>query len=400
MGWGIGRRISRRRLSHTEWEAAVPDYATLRLIWWLILGALLIGFAIMDGFDLGVGATFRFLGRTDEERRALLESIEPVWDGNQVWFILGGGAVFAAWPLLYAASFSGLYLAMFVLLVALILRPVGFTFRNKLPDPRWRNAWDWALFIGGAVPALLCGVAFGNLFLGLPFHFDALQRPVFTGGFFTLLHPFALLAGVVSLSMLVMHGAVYAALKVGEPMSLRAVSVGRWAAVLFAVSFILAGLSVASAIPGQRIVSAVNTLGAANPLTKQVALVAGGWLANYRAHGLLWLAPAVALAGAGLTWSLLKAARAGLAFVSSSCAVAGTILTAGIALFPFLMPSSTHPEHGLTVWDASSSARTLAIMLVAVLVFLPIVLAYTAWVYRVLRGRITLEAIRQHTGLY
>ncbi len=378
----------------------MPDYATLRLIWWLILGALLIGFAIMDGFDLGVGATFRFLGRTDEERRALLESIEPVWDGNQVWFILGGGAVFAAWPLLYAASFSGLYLAMFVLLVALILRPVGFTFRNKLPDPRWRNAWDWALFVGGAVPALLCGVAFGNLFLGLPFYFDALQRPVFTGGFFTLLHPFALLAGAVSLTMLVMHGAVYAALKVGEPMSLRAVSVGRWAAVLFAVSFILAGVWVASAIQGQRIVSAVNTLGVSNPLTKQVALVPGGWLANYRAHELLWLAPAMALAGAGLTWSLLKAARAGLAFVSSSCAVAGTIATAGIALFPFLMPSSTHPEHGLTVWDASSSARTLAIMLVAVLVFLPIVLAYTAWVYRVLRGRITLEAIRQHTGLY
>ena len=129
----------------------MPDYETLRLIWWLILGALLIGFALTDGFDLGVGATFRFVGRTDEERRALLESIEPVWDGNQVWFILAGGAVFAAWPLLYAAAFSGLYLAMFVLLVALILRPVGFVFRNKLPDRRWRNTWDWALTVGGAL---------------------------------------------------------------------------------------------------------------------------------------------------------------------------------------------------------------------------------------------------------
>jgi cytochrome d ubiquinol oxidase subunit II len=205
----------------------VPDYATLRLIWWLILGVLLIGFAIMDGFDLGVGATFRFLGRTDDERRALLASIEPVWDGNQVWFILGGGAVFAAWPLLYAASFSGLYLAMFLLLVALILRPVGFTFRDKLASERWRNVWDWALFIGGAVPALLCGVAFGNLFLGLPFHFDVLQRPVFTGNFFTLLRPFALLAGVVSLAMLIMHGSTYAALKVGEPLASRAAALGR-----------------------------------------------------------------------------------------------------------------------------------------------------------------------------
>ena len=155
----------------------MPDYATLRFIWWLILGALLIGFAIMDGFDFGLAATFRSLGRTDEERRALLESVEPVWEGNQVWFILAGGAVFAAWPLLYAAAFSGLYLAMFVLLVALILRPVGFVFRNKVPDPRWRNVWDWVLTIAGIVPALLFGVAFGNLFLGVPFHFDALATP-------------------------------------------------------------------------------------------------------------------------------------------------------------------------------------------------------------------------------
>jgi len=378
----------------------VPDYETLRLIWWLILGALLIGFAVMDGFDLGVGATFRFLGRTDEERRALLESIEPVWDGNQVWFILGGGAVFAAWPLLYAASFSGLYLAMFVLLVALILRPVGFFFRNRIPDPRWRNFWDWALLVGGAVPALLFGVAFGNLFLGLPFHFDELQRPVFTGGFFGLLRPFALLVGVVSLAMLVMHGSVYAALKVGEPMSRRAAAAGRWAAVVFALCFVLAGLWVANGIDGQRIASGVDRLGPSNPLTKQVAAFSGAWLSNYRVHGVLWLAPALALAAAAMTWSLLRAGRAGLAFIASGCALAGTILTAGIALFPFLMPSSTHPNQGLTVWDASSSARTLTIMLLAVLVFLPIVLAYTAWVFRVLRGRITLESVRRHTGLY
>jgi cytochrome d ubiquinol oxidase subunit II len=378
----------------------VPDYETLRLIWWLILGALLIGFALTDGFDLGVGATFRFLGRTDEERRALLESIEPVWDGNQVWFILAGGAVFAAWPVLYAASFSALYLAMFVLLVALILRPVGFVFRNKVADPRWRNVWDWALTIGGAVPALLFGVVFGNLFLGLPFHFDALQRPVFTGSFFALLRPFALLAGLVSLSMLLAHGAVYAALKVGEPMALRAATLGRWSAVLFAVCFLVAGVWVANGIDGQRIVSGVDTFSPANPLGKQVVVFSGAWLANYRVHGMLWLAPALALAGAALTWWLLGAGRAGMAFIASGGALAGTILTAGLALFPFLMPSSTHPSHGLTVWDASSSARTLAIMLAAVLVLLPIVLAYTAWVFRVLRGRITLESVRQHTGLY
>ena len=378
----------------------MPDYETLRLTWWLILGALLIGFAIMDGFDLGVGATFRFLGRTDEERRALLESIEPVWEGNQVWFILAGGAVFAAWPLLYAAAFSGLYLAMFVLLLALILRPVGFMFRNKIPDPRWRNAWDWALLIGGAVPALLFGVAFGNLFLGLPFQFDELQRPVYTGGFFGLLHPFALLAGVVSLSMLIMHGSVYAALKVGEPMSGRAAALGRMAALVYAICFIAAGIWVASALAGHQIVSQANVLGPSNPMTKHVAVNQGAWLGNYRTHGILWLAPAIALLAAGVTWGLLGARRPGVAFVSSCLTLAGTILTAGLALFPFLMPSSAQPDQGLTVWDASSSAPTLFLMLVIVAVFLPVVLAYTAWVFRVLRGRITLEEIRRHAGRY
>src|SRR6184192_613421 len=299
----------------------------------------------MDGFDLGVGATFRFVGRTDEERRALLESIEPVWDGNQVWFILAGGAVFAAWPLLYAAAFSGLYLAIFVLLLALILRPVGFMFRNKIPDPRWRNAWDWALLIGGAVPALLFGVVFGNLFLGLPFHFDELQRPIFTGGFFGLLHPFALLAGVVSLSMLIMHGSVYAALKVGEPMSGRAAALGRVAALVYAICFIAAGVWVASAIAGHQIVSPANVLGPSNPVTKHVAVIQGAWLGNYRAHGILWLAPAIALLAAGVTWGLLGARRPGVAFVSSCLTLAGTILTAGLALFPFLMPSSARPDH-------------------------------------------------------
>jgi cytochrome d ubiquinol oxidase subunit II len=376
------------------------DYATLRVIWWAILGALLIGFAIMDGFDLGVGATFRFIGRTDEERRALLESIEPVWDGNQVWFILAGGAVFAAWPLLYAASFSGLYLAMFVILVAFILRPVGFTFRNKLSDPRWRKVWDWALLIGGAVPALLFGVAFGNLFLGLPFHFDELQRSVFTGGFVDLLRPFALLSGIVSLSMLVMHGSTYAALKVGEPMSTRAASVGRWAAAVFAIGFIAAGVWLGSGLDGHRIVSGADTLGPASPLMKSVAVARGTWLQNYHDDAVLWLAPVITLLAAVATWGLLTIRRSGLAFISSSLTQAGTILTAGIALFPFLMPSSTRPDQGLTVWDASSSVRTLFIMLIAVIIFLPIVLAYTVWVFRVLKGRITLEEIRRHTGLY
>jgi cytochrome bd ubiquinol oxidase subunit II len=376
------------------------DYDTLRIIWWLILGVLLIGFAIMDGFDLGVGAIFRFIGRTDEERRALLASIEPVWDGNQVWFILGGGAVFAAWPELYAASFSGLYLAMLLLLAALILRPVGFTYRNKLSNQRWRDAWDWALFVGGTVPALLFGVAIGNLFLGLPFHFDELHRSVYTGGFFELLHPYALLTGLVSVSMLVMHGCTYAALKVGEPMSERANRLGRTAATTFVVAFLIAGLWVSIAMNGYSIEGTFGKLTAHPSTYHHVVVTQGGWLENYRVHPILWLAPAGALLSALITRVLLGMRQAGAAFISSSLTQAATILTAGFALFPFLMPSSEVYDDGLTVWNASSSERTLRIMLVAVVIFLPIVLAYTAWVFRVLKGRVTLEVLRGHTELY
>jgi cytochrome d ubiquinol oxidase subunit II len=375
-------------------------YETLRVIWWLILGALLIGFAITDGFDMGVCAIFKFVGRTDDERRALLESVEPVWEGNQVWFILGGGAVFAAWPLLYAASFSSLYLAMFLVLAGFILRPVGFAFRGKLTEPAWRNACDWALLVGGAVPALLFGVAFGNLFIGVPFHFDSMMRPVYTGGFFNLLHPFALLCGLVSLSMLVMHGATYASFKVAGVLGERAAGIAKIAALAFALVFIAAGIWVFAGLDGWRITSITNGAGPSNPLLKTVVSGHGAWLENYHAHGLLWLAPVGGIASALLTHQLLRVGRSGAALLTSGFTQAATILTAGIALFPFLMPSSTSPNDGLTIWDASSSAKTLFTMLIAVIVFLPIVLAYTAWVYRVLRGQISLEAIRRHVGPY
>jgi cytochrome d ubiquinol oxidase subunit II len=376
------------------------NYETLRFVWWLVLGVLLIGFAVTDGFDMGVCAIFKFVGRTDDERRAALESVEPVWEGNQVWFILGGGAAFAAWPLLYAASFSSLYLAMFLVLVGFILRPVGFAFRGKLIEPAWRDACDWALLVGGVVPALLFGVAFGNLFIGVPFHFDAMMRPVYTGGFFNLLHPFAILCGLVSLSMLVMHGATYLTFKVDGALAARASRIAKVAASVFIIAFIAAGVWVFAGLDGQRITSMPNAGGPSNPLLKTVICGRGAWLDNYRSHGLLWIAPAGGIASALLTSQLLRVGRAGLALLTSGLAQAMTILTAGIALFPFLMPSSTNPGDSLTVWDASSSAKTLFIMLVAVIIFLPIVLAYTTWVYRKLRGQISLDSIRRHVGPY
>jgi len=376
------------------------NYEALRVIWWLILGVLLVGFAVTDGFDMGVGTVFRFVGRNDEERRALLESVEPVWEGNQVWFILGGGAAFAAWPLLYAASFSSLYVAMFLVLVGFILRPVGFAFRGKLTEPLWRNACDWALFAGGAVPALLFGVAFGNLLLGVPFHFDGMMRPVYTGGFFNLLHPFALLCGLVSLSMLVMHGATYASFKVAGDLGARIAEVARVAAILYAVLFFAAGIWAYSRLDGLRIASQIDRGGPSNPLLKMVVLSPGAWFDNYTRHEALWLVPVASIGAALLTNLMLKIGRAGFALISSGVTQAATIFTVAIALFPFLMPSSTNPNDSLTIWDASSSAKTLFIMLIAVIVFLPIVLAYTTWVYRVLRGKITLEAIRRHVGQY
>jgi cytochrome d ubiquinol oxidase subunit II len=375
-------------------------YETLRVIWWLLLGVLLIGFAITDGFDMGVGATFRILGRTDAERRALLESIEPVWEGNQVWLVLGGGAAFAAWPLLYATSFSGLYLAMFLLLLALILRPVGFIYRNKLTQTRWRDTWDWALTIGGAVPALLFGVAFANLFLGLPFHFDDLQRPTGYGGFFSLLHPFALLGGVISLSMLILHGTAYAAMKVGEPMAARARGIGRAASAVYLVAFIGAGFMVATNLNGYHIVSGADHAGPSDPTHKVVEILAGDWLNNFRVWPWMWAAPAGAIMAAVSAHLMLRLRLAGAAFIATSVVQAGTIFTAGFALFPFLLPSSTDPNQSLTIWDASSSQKTLLLMLLATIVLLPVVLAYTAWVFKVLKGRITLENLHGHEDPY
>lgn len=375
------------------------DYEVLRIIWWLLLGVLLVGFSLTDGFDLGVATMHRFIGRTDEERRMLLESIEPVWDGNQVWFILGGGAAFAAWPLLYAVSFSAFYLAMFLVLAALILRPVGFMFRNHVQDPRWRNTWDWALFIGGAAPALLLGVAFGNLFLGVPFDFDPLMRISYGGNLLGLLNPFALLVGLVSLSMFLMHGGTYAAMKTGEPVSERAGRVAMFAALALVAVFAVAGVWAAS-MEGYRIASESSAGAVSNPTMKDVVRENGAWLTAFLAHPWFWLAPVLAVAGALASAAASSLRRQTAAFLASGLAVASVVVTGGLSLFPFLLPSSSNPDVSLTVWDASSSQLTLFIMLLAVLIFMPIVLAYTAWVFHILRGKITIEHVRKEGGGY
>ncbi|WP_331346535.1 cytochrome d ubiquinol oxidase subunit II [Cellvibrio sp. UBA7661] len=368
------------------------DYETLRVIWWVLIGVLLIGFAVTDGFDLGVGALLRIIGKTDDERRVMINTIGPHWDGNQVWFITAGGALFAAWPLIYAASFSGFYFAMLIVLAALWLRPVGFDYRSKLENPRWRNAWDWALFVGGLVPSLLFGVAFGNLFLGVPFSYDEMLRPSYDGGLFGLLRPFALLAGLVSVSMLLMHGASWLQLKTDGFIRARAQRVGVVLGVATAVLFGLAGIWVAQ-LNGYQLLGSIDTNGPSNPLNKSVELVAGGWVKNYSLYSWMLAAPALGLLGAlACAWFSAKA-RAGWAFVSSSLAIAGVILTAGFSMFPFLMPSNVQINSSLTLWDATSSHTTLMIMFVVACIFVPLILAYTLWGYWVMRGRLNEKAI-------
>jgi cytochrome bd ubiquinol oxidase subunit II len=366
------------------------DYETLRLIWWALLGVLLIGFAVMDGFDLGTAALLPFVARTDAERRVAINAVGPVWEGNQVWFILGGGAIFAAWPPLYAAAFSGFYLAMFLVLCALILRPVGFKFRGKLKDARWRSFWDWSLCVSGIVPSLVFGVAFGNLFEGVPFGFDPDMRFHSTITLLSLLNPFALLVGAVSLSMIVLHGAAWLNYKTRGAVADRAARVMPYAAAAFTILFAAAGVWLLR-IGGAHITSLVDPDGPSNPQWKTVVVETGAWLSNFRGHVLLWLVPVGAIVAAWIA-VLLRKRRLG-AFLFSALVPLCTIATAGAALFPFLLPSSSEPGMSLTVWDASSSKLTLAIMLGAVALFLPIIIAYTGWVYRVLRGPVSAEQI-------
>ena len=375
------------------------DYETLRVIWWLLMGIVLIGFAVMDGFDLGAAAFVRVLAHDDDERRSLIETFEPFWEGNQVWFILGGGAVFAAWPYLYAASFSGFYFAVLLVLLALIVRPVSLNVRNKVDDARWRAVWDGFITFTGVVPALLFGVAIGNLFLGVPLRYDETMRITYDGGLIGLLRPFALLAGLVSLTMILMHGATYLALKADAVIAQRAQRALNLLAPLFALLYLAAGAWLAFGVTGFRLDGNVITDGPSNPLLKQ-ASIGGTWLANGPLGRWACVAAAIAIVAALITPLLARRGANLTAFVTSAAAIAGTVLSAGFALFPFLMPSSLDPRSSLTVWDASSSHFTLGLMLFVTVVLLPVVIGYTGWVFRVMRGRVSLEHIRKSHGMY
>ncbi len=361
------------------------DYLTLKMIWWLFVTLLVLGFMILGGRDLGVAALLPWVAKTDEERRLLLNSIGPTWEGNQVWFMTAGGALFAAWPLVYAVAFSGLYEALLLVLLALILRPPGIDYRGKLPHLAWRLTWDWALFFSGVVPSLLIGVALGNVFLGLPFHLDDDLRSVYTGSFIRLLHPAALLMGVVSLSLCTLQGALFLNTKISlVTIRQRAQQWVKVSGVLALVGFLVLG-GWLFILPGYEI-QAIGALGSALiPSQKTVLVVKGAWLMRALGNQAIWVTVTTVILGVlGALWCCGRRPRT--AFALHSAAIVGVVGTAALTLYPFILPSSSQPDHSLTIWDATSSHKSLTLMFWVVIVFLPIVLGYTFFVYHKMRG--------------
>ncbi|MFQ2550926.1 cytochrome d ubiquinol oxidase subunit II [Aeromonas caviae] len=369
------------------------DYETLKVIWWGLVLFLLVGFVVMDGFDLGVGMLLPVVGKTDDERRVLLNSVGPVWEGNQVWLIAGAGTLFAAWPLVYAAAFSALYVPFMFLLFGLFLRPVGFDYRSKLPDPVWRRWWDRALVVGGLLPTLVFGATLGLVLQGLPFRFDAALRIHY--GAFAFHWPLLLTAMGTALALLLLHGASFLQCKTQGAIAARSARLALWLGPLASALFALGGVWLGE-MAGYRITAIGDLNGALTPLMKEVVAVPAGWLGNFVAHPVLWTVPVLGLLLPLVCALASRLGKSGLALVASGGACAAMMLTVAIALFPFVLPSSLDPASSLTLWDSTSSERTLLIMLGIVGVLMPVNIGYTLWVYRVVRGRVSAEQVRQH----
>lgn len=372
------------------------DYETLKLIWWGLVLFMLVGFIVMDGFDLGIAMLLPVVSNEDEDRRLVINSVGPVWEGNQVWLIAGAGALFAAWPLVYAAAFSALYVPMIVLLLGLFLRPVGFDYRSKLADPLWRRWWDRALVAGGLVPTLVLSAAIALVMQGLPFRFDSALRLHYGAFDFH----WSWIASVVAtgVSLLLLHGASFLQAKVTGTPALRARGIAILLAPLVTLCYLLAGWHLLG-LPGYQLTGLAgqpfDPNAAISPLMKGVIPHACGWLGNYFDYPLLWLVPLIGtlapLASGIAAWQ----EKGRLALLASGLACAAMLCSVAIALFPFVLPSSLDPASSLTLWDGTSSFKTLTIMFGIVLVLMPINLGYTGWVYRVVRGKLDRAGIKR-----
>lgn len=372
------------------------DYETLKLVWFILIVVLFIGFAVTDGFDMGVGALLPILGKTDVERRVMINTVAPHWEGNQVWLVTGAGAVFAAWPMVYATLFSGFYTALLITLFALFLRPVGFDYRSKIDDAKWRSSWDWALFVGSVIPPVIFGVAVGNLMLGVPFKFDEFFRSTYEGGILGLLNPFSLMLGVLSLLLFVNQGATWLQMKVDKEMEPRFRKASMICSAAIAVLFAIGGFWVAN-IDGYVVLSGLDPAGISDPNLKQVAVEKGAWMANYQNMPILYLVPALAFVAMAANFVFSMMGKAAFAFISSSLVLLLVITTAGINMFPFIMPSSLEIGQSLTIWDATASKMTLGIMTVAAAIFVPIILTYTLWTYFKMFGRMAKSYISSNS---
>lgn len=374
-------------------------YETLQFIWLLIIAALFIGFAITGGCDLGVNALHIFIAKEDKERQQLISSLSATWEGNQVWLITAAAALFAAWPLMYASVFSSFYLALLLVLLALILRPPGLDYRSKLSSVRWRSAWDVCLFISGFVPLFLFGVAFGNLLSGLDFYFDTSMRVYSTSGFFSLLNPFSLLVGVVALCLLLLQGALFIQIKTHPPLSDRAAKFSPWFAWIFIIGFVLAWYLAIyklegfqwNNLPAENSYDASTSAASYRPFAQNVSKGQGLWMQNYLKYPLGFALPILSIIFVLVTLFFSKIKYLGTALFFNSLALVCVICTFWFTLYPLVLPSNSFPMQSLTIWNASSSALTLKWMLVAVIIFLPIILAYTTWVFRVVKGKVATE---------
>jgi cytochrome d ubiquinol oxidase subunit II len=356
------------------------DYHTLQYIWWGVMLVLLIGFSITDGFDMGVATLLPFIAKNDIERRVVINTVGATWEGNQVWLITAGAALFAAFPQVYATAFSSLYIALMLTLFCLFLRPVGFDYRSKLPNPKWRKYWDIALFIGGFAPSLVFGLTIGNIFLGLPFYFDKWQMPFNTTSFFQLFHPFALLSAFIGVSLLTLHGATWLNLKTSGIIQQRARKFAKALAIIFSILWICGGFS-------------LNLIQGFNLNAQSIVTVGQGlWLERFMQTPSLYL-----ICGLGIICVILniilQAKHAKLAWFFSALTIVIFFINTSFALFPFLLPSTTNIQQSLTAFNASSSHKTLFCMLIAVVIFMPLIIAYTSWVYRVLKGKVKAEDI-------
>lgn len=356
------------------------EYEFLKIAWWLIIGGVLMVYVATAGFDAGVTMYMPFL-RSETDRRIVLNTSAPTWDGNLTWIVFAGGGLFVVWPVVYSTAFSGMYAALLLILFSLFLRPPGYEYRNKIDSVMWRKTWDWALLISGVVPVFVFGVAFGNCFLGYPFYFDPHTfRQFWTGDFWDLLNPYALLSGVVSVLMVLMHGSTYLQRRTEGHLRKLAFKVHVITAILLLIGFTASGLLLMYKMIGYKLVStaAVPTL---DPLNNVVKSGIGYWIQTYDQYPWKYLAPFVAYAGiieslwaAAFDWNTT-------AFWASCFAVGGIVGTAGATLFPFLMPSSTHPNQSLMIWNASSSQYALNVMLYIAVVLLIIILGYKIFAY-------------------